>query len=487
MGMMRSVFAALIALTAAFGGVAKGTIRPASIFSDNMVIQADKPVRIWGSSDTQAVIEVSLIAEGRVEASAKASTVGGKWRVELPAMKSSFLPRTVSITGGTDTAVINNVLIGEVWLAAGQSNMQFPLMNAIGAIPLIQEAAGLSSIRIFFQASAKPSAIPLDDVYEGKWSVNSSNSAKWSSAVGYSFARKLYEYLNVPIGLVHTPQGGTNIQVWMAREIFETYPELKRDFPAEDYDWQQQDSWQKDTGLFNSKIYPLAGFPLRGVLWYQGENNASLPSQYRQLFKLMAEDWRKRWDTGSMSFLYVQLAAYENEDWRQFRLVQLECLKDVSNSAMVVTADLPLDYGLDIAGFYGTPHPIHPATKLPVGERLAKAAMAVTYRRKIEYSGPMAFAVDIVGSRLFVRFLHTGKGLVFSPKQGVSGFEVAGADGVYHPAIAAIKDCRIILYSENVFSPVKARYGWDKVPAMTLFNLDGLPASPFVIESEIQN
>jgi len=398
------------------------------------------------------------------------------------------------------------VLVGEVWIGSGQSNMVWMLRNSNDADKEIL-AADYPEIRLF-KVKLETAAAPKEDV-EGEWMVCSPETAADFSAVGYFFARHLHQQTGKPFGLIQSAWGGTPAQAWTPRESLDRDPALhrfvdewagvERAYPREIVRYQARiGRWEreaaaarragKDPGrrpqpprgpghhhapavLYNAMIAPLVPFPVRGFLWYQGENNANQAQGaiYERLFKTMIEDWRERWAMGPLPFLFVQLANYgrvpESSEWPELRESQTAAL-GLRNTGMAVTIDV------------GAPTDIHPRNKQDVGTRLALAARAIAYGDdQLVYSGPIFRQMTTENGNLRLWFDHVGSGLRL--RDGAKGFQVAGPDGVFHAAEAVLDGDTVVVSSSHVEKPIAARYAWQADPAASLFNLEGLPASPF--------
>ena len=482
-------------------GFSTAAVRLPALLSDRMVIQRELPVRVWGWADPGE--EVSVAFRGQ-EASAAADGAG-RWEVYLkPAAAGGPFEMTVR---GSNTIVLRDVYIGEVWAASGQSNMVWPLQRSNDAEQEIA-AAKFPEIR-YFKVKLATADERRDDV-EGEWLAVSPQTAPEFSAVGYFFARHLHQKLGVPFGVIQSAWGGTPAEAWMTAEALAADPSLSR-FQQ---DWAQVlaehprkakayekalKRWETaaakaeaaggraprkpraprgpghphaPAGLFNAMIAPLTPYAIRGAIWYQGESNANSGhgKLYRRLFKSMILDWRREWGLGPFPFLFVQLANYgrvsEQSAWPEVREAQAMAL-DLVNTAMSVTTDI------------GNPNDIHPRNKQDVGRRLALAARAKVYGESgLAFSGPVFRQATREGRTLRLWFDHLGGGL--SARGGeLRGFELAGAEGKYVAAEARIVGVNVLLSSAAVDAPLKARYAWAAAPDGNLFNKAGLPASPF--------
>lgn len=516
---------ALMALTAvllACPGSVSAEVKLAGIFGDHMVLQRDRPLPIWGLAEPGEKVSVSL-GEQQVDTVTDKS---GKWLVRLKPQAMSKVPLTLSVVG-KNRIEAKDVLLGDVWLCGGQSNMEFPL-GACDATADIQ-AADFPLIR-HFGVVPHFAMIPQTDV-KGQWQICSAQQAPGFSAVGFYFARKIHQETGVPIGLLRSSVGGTNIECWMAQETLLTTPELEpyaklmRESLA---DYQKElaaalpelEAWAarsraalkageqiplppawpefpfgekrfrpRCVTLHNGMIAPLVPFSLCGVIWYQGENNAGGPQdceQYIAKKRAMISDWRKWFGNSEMPFYFVQLAAWQKpndnpaggDGWANFRDAQRRCLT-IPHTGMASAVDV------------GDAEDIHPKNKFDVGERLARWALANEYGKKVETSGPLFQELKLEGAAARIRFSHVGSGLMVGHKVGrapteedksgpLKGFAIAGADRVWHWANATIDGDSIVCTHPDVKEPIAVRYAFSMNPAgANLYNREGLPASPF--------
>ena len=487
--------------------LAKGfaNVKPNSLFSDNMVLQRGVAVPIWGTAKDSETITIQFQKQ-------KVTTVAkdGKWMIKLKPLKAGG-PFTMTIFG-SDTITIKNILVGEVWVCSGQSNMEM-LLSSAWPKPIVnwkEEAAAANYPEIRqYRVGRKASDTLVSDA-NSSWVICDSVSVKNFTAVGYFFARDLYKQLKVPIGMLFSSVGGTPAQDWTRRATLEANPTLK--VLAEEYDKAKSDypaalakykkelptlmaKWVADTlaaatlhkplpskpsgprnplegagGLYNAMINPLIPYAIKGVVWYQGESNKNNPKQYQTLFPTMITDWRSVWAQGDFPFLYVQVAPY-NAMPPEIREAQLLTLAKVPNAAMVVTTDC------------GDSTAIHPSLKQPVGNRLSLAARALAYKEKIEYSGPLFDNYVIKDNTVELSFTHIGKGLMAKDGE-LKGFTIATENKKFVPAKAEIVGNKIIVSSPDINYPAAVRYGWSNMPDVNLFNADGLPASPFRTDVE---
>ena len=469
-----------------------------AILADHMVVQRGRPVHVWGAASPTEALTVTFRGESR-------STVAddlGRWSLYLtPGEAGGPFSMTVE---GTNTVTLVDVWVGDVWMAAGQSNMEFALESAEGAAIEIPKAR-YPDIR-FFRIARKTSTYVLEDVAASGWAPCSPDTAKHFSAVAYFFARDLHEQLHVPIGVIDASWGGTpvasftslsaigrdaalipTIAHWAeaAREQSTTLRRIDQETrdldaatalaqaegrPAPARPWHRDfDAWAP-AAIYNAMIAPVTAFPIRGAIWYQGESDAS-PERapvYGRLFQAMIRDWREAWGVGEFPFLFVQLASWKAgpvNAWPEVREAQDDALS-LAHTGMAVAIDV------------GDPIDIHPRDKKTVGARLALAARAVAYGERIEHSGPVCRQVTREGPALRVSFDH-GDGLTFRGPGGPRGFEIAGADGKYVNALAKIEATTLLLSSPDVSAPRFVRYAWADNPEVSLYNAQGLPASPF--------
>jgi sialate O-acetylesterase len=474
-------------------GHAHADVTLPALLADHMVVQRGLPVHIWGMAAGQETVTVTFRGETR---STTADDLG-RWSIYLsPGEAGGPFPLSIK---GTNTITLNDVLVGDVWVASGQSNMEFPMTGLTNA-PAEIDAARYPQIRIL-RVEHHPSDYPLENVEVKSWAACTPESAAHSSAVAYYFAREVQTKIHVPIGLIESFWGGTPAESWTSlpslaadsalMPVFaaraetvtrESTTRLQRKHdedqadaqaraegkPAPDRPWHPDFEAWAPSALFNGMIAPLTPFAIRGVIWYQGEaNSGERAPLYAHLFQTMIGDWRRAWDEGDFPFLFVQIANWTTGPdgrWPEVRDAQRQALA-LRNTAMTVTIDI------------GDPIDIHPKDKKDVGLRLALGARAIAYAEKIEWSGPLFRQLTYEDHALRVWFDHAN-GLM--AKDGpLVGFEVAGADGKYAPADAEIDGASVMVSSATVADPVSVRYAWADNPKCNLYNREGLPASPF--------
>lgn len=492
----------LVSLTLAAAFCASADVALPHILADHMVIQRGQPVHIWGKASPDEAVTVTFRGAAQ---STKADALG-RWSVSLgPGDAGGPFALTVK---GNNTIAFSDVLVGDVWVASGQSNMEFRLRQADNAAAEIA-AAKYPKIRRTL-IDRKVADYPMEDAAGQPWTDVNPENAAGASAVAYFFARHLQEKLGgVPIGIIETFWGGTPVEAWMSLRgigadpalmpIFsewakaeEAWPVAQATYEKQLADWNAASTAAKASGgavppqpampntrpggpfvpagLYNGMIAPFIPYPIKGAIWYQGETNANAnpngASLYARAFQGMIRDWRRAWGEGDFPFLFVQLANYKSSPaWADLREAQRQTLS-LANTGMAVIIDI------------GNPDNIHPTNKQDVGLRLGLAARAVAYGEKIEYSGPVFIHAAREGATLRAWFDHTTGGL--KAKGGaLKGFEIAGADRKFVPADARIEGTSIAVSNTSVAAPVYLRYAWADNPDCNLYNGEGLPASPF--------
>jgi len=452
------VMAVMLVATLALAAAA-ATVRPNPMFSDGAVLQRGISVPVWGTANDGEKITVSF-ADQKVSTTAK----NGKWMVRLAPLSVGG-PRVMTISGD-NTIEIKDILVGDVWVCSGQSNMQWSLAGTANAKEDIAKSLD-SHLRLLqvpmLTADSPSSEVPV------KWEKCRPGKVNDFTAVGYFFGRDLRKALNVPIGLINSSWGGTYAQTWMTREGFESNPALRHILT----DPIAKDGPNRPTVLYNGMIAPLQPYAIKGAIWYQGESNAGGAYEYRTLFPAMIESWRKSWGQGDFTFLFVQIAPFmkiatepEESNWAELREAQLLTSQHCPNTGMAVITD------------YGSPDDIHPKQKEPVGARLALAARAVAYSEDIIYRGPTYKGMKVKGDSIALYFDSVGGGLVAKGGE-LTGFTIAGADRKFYNAEAKIVGKSVVVRSASVAKPVAVRYGWANCPVVNLFNVEDLPATPF--------
>jgi len=481
----------------------RAEVKLPSLLSDGMVLQQGTKVNVWGTADPGERVTVTL-KDQRVSGIADSE---GQWKVKLGPLNAGG-PFTMTVAG-KNTITVHDVLVGEVWVASGQSNMTMAVSRVINAGDEIAHA-DYPTLRLFTVEMAVAGK-PQRDV-KGYWVATRPETVSDFSAVGYFFGRELLKALNVPVGIIHSSVGGTPAESWMSHSTLESDPAFKsildieskllspypisaRDVEEQFTQWRQaadkaeseggllpappsipddlrRDRW-RPAGLFNGMIMPLTLYAIRGVIWYQGEGNADRPFQYRKLFPALIRDWRRVWGEGDFPFLYVQIAnwgAYQPEDWPMTREAQLMALA-LPKTGMAVTIDI------------GDGSDIHPKDKQTVGYRLALAAQGIAYGRDVIYSGPVYKSMDVEGGKIRLRFQYAYGGLVAAKNvwggPELIGFEIAGDDQKFAAADAKIEGDTVVVHRDGLAHPVAVRYAWAMNPFCNLYNRAGLPTSPF--------
>jgi len=441
-------------------------VKLASIFNDHMVLQQNFNAPVWGWAEPGTEITIS----GNWSKMTAVKTIAdqeGKWMTKIKT-SSAGGPYELYINEIT----INNVMLGEVWICSGQSNMQMALNRCENAEEEISKAF-YPDIRFFYVARDHADE-PSRDCY-GYWVSCQPPSAKTFSAVAYYFGREIYTELNVPIGLIHVSWGGSSAQAWINENVLKSTPEGKFYINRYQNECKQADpgilirNQQSPSSLYNAMLHPLIPFGIKGAIWYQGEANTKEHSLYKNLMTTMVSNWRTEWKQGDFPFYFVQLAPFNyplEYIGAALRDAQRKAL-DIPNTGMAVTMDI------------GDPADIHPIKKKEIGERLALWALAKSYGKdKTVYSGPLYKSISIDKNRAIISFDHTGSGLICKGKE-LNHFTIAGSDKVFHPAKAFIKKESVIVSSPKVKNPIAVRYAFNNGDETNLFNKEGLPASSF--------
>lgn len=496
------------------GTVLSADIKLPAVLGDHMVLQREQPIRVWGWAEPGEGISVAF-ANKDAQTSAD---MEGKWEVQLDPVTGSLGPHKMTITGTrSPQVVLDDILLGEVWVCSGQSNMEWEMSRTHSPTPEIRRADH-PSIRLF-HVPRKTSPYPLDDV-TAEWKTCTPEAARDFSAVAYYFGRQLHQKLNVPVGLISTRWGGTRIEPWTPVPGFQSVPELHgilADLKAADEEYRkalmnllpEMRGWIKNTesalsgrtvlpaipdiplhslqdpqaptALYNAMIHPLIRFAIRGAIWYQGESNRNDGLVYAKKMEALINGWRSVWELGDFPFFYVQLAPYnygyipeEDEnatlDFHRLPLIweaQVRAL-DIPNTGMAVTTDITNLYD------------IHPQNKRDVGFRLSLWALAKTYGQKdLVYSGPLYKSMVAEGNKIRLILDHVGGGLIALDDRPLTWFTIAGEDRTFYKARAEIDGDTVLVWSDAVPRPVAVRLGWHQLATPNLGNREGLPASPF--------
>jgi len=486
-----------------------------NFFSDHMVLQRDKPAAIWGTANPGAKVTLNFAGQ---DAGTKADGKGA-WKITLQPLKTNAKGQKLTVKAGRETKTINDVLVGEVWFASGQSNMAMPVTNTHQAKEDIA-AANLPGIRMFL-ADLNPSATPQANI-GGAWNVCTPETVSKFSATAYFFAAALHRELKVPIGIIRSAWGGKPVETFTSREALASIPEGKVQVDALDkaaagYDPEKAkkqhkaalEKWEKalaawkakpadkrgrpprkppiprnpaategkPASLYNGMIHPFVGYTMRGAIWYQGEANAKSPetsAAYGKLFPLMIDDWRKRWND-EFSFMWVQLANFRKPATEPGTVDHWAHLQDEQRKTLSLKKT-----GMATINDIGDANNIHPKNKKEVGERLARWSLAADYEKDIARSGPLFKSHKIEGNKVRISFTDTASGLKARDNGPLKRFEIAGADKKWHWAEAKIDGDSVIVSCPDVPKPAAVRYAWCSNPeGANIVNSEGLPASNF--------
>jgi len=475
----RRKIAATALLVSALGATAaRAELKLPSVFTDHAVLQADTPLPIWGWADAGDTITVTL---GDTKATATADD-HGKWTATLPRHPANQKPTELTVMSGKGESLKRtDILIGEVWLGSGQSNMALKVSQSANGKEAIA-AADQPTIRLF-QVPRKTADAPVDDT-TGKWVVCSPDTVKGFSAALYFFGRELNQKLSVPVGLIHSSWGGTPIQAWMPAAAFKSPDDIAEQDrrvlahyppPTQPTKTKRNLNHLRPTMLYNGMIAPLIPYAIRGMTWYQGENNVHQNDidAYLGNLQRMAETWRAKWAEGDFPLLIVQIAPFGKYEappdtlprmWEQ----QTRALTTISATGLAPTGDI------------GNLTNIHPTNKQEVGRRLTLIALATTYHQAgVEYLPPMYKSHAIEGNKIRVQFTGAAGGLVARDEKAASNFEIAGADGVFVPAEMKIDGESVVIWSDKIDKPIAVRFAWSSTAIPNLENHAGLPAIAF--------
>lgn len=477
-------------LTGNYGG-----LKMPGIYTDHMVLQRDKPLRIAGTANAGERVTVKFAGQKRTALTGD----NGKWEVTLDPLAASFKPAVLKVSANSGKLEFEDVLVGDVWLCSGQSNMQFRLKMSVKeeVEEQLAYAASSPSIRLFNMKGRWPtddivwpknvldSLNRLEYYSAGPWTLCDERTAAEFSAIGFSFGRMLSDSLKVPIGLINNAVGGAPAEAWIDRKT------LEFGLPDILYDWTKNDliqRWVRERSaknvsasdkrfqrhpyepcyLFEAGNLPLDRFPIKGVIWYQGESNAHNVEAHEVLFPLLTESWRAYWQE-DLPFYFVQLSSIDRPSWPWFRDSQRRLEENVPNCWMAVSSDL------------GDSLDVHPRRKQAIGERLARQALNHTYGRDIVSSGPVFKEAEFDGRNVILSF-DNAEGLKTSDGGPLITFEVAHYEGLYKPAHAEIVGDKIKVWSDEIDEPRYVRYGWQPFTRANLVNGEGLPASTFRAE-----
>jgi sialate O-acetylesterase len=464
------------------------------IIADHMVLQREKSLRIWGKGDNGTEVTVSFKHQTK-------STVveNGQWLVSLDPEQHGG-PFEMKIQHGSTVKTIKDILIGEVWQAAGQSNMQWSVMSSKSKDDTLKLPEN-DQLRLFKQLRSPQGEPSFDTAPRSFWAVDNSGSRKHFSAVAYHFAHNLQKSLGIPVGISQASEGGTKCQYWTPLEAFKSKPEykdylelaldsknrfqeIKQTFEVDVAEWLRKRKAKENAGpapvhygrypsfYYNGNIHPIVNYTIRGAIWYQGERNSINTRdayEYRDYFPLMIQSWRAAFRNPEMPFYFVQLPKLhprDNRDVPVIRESQLWTAQNLKNANMIVSFD------------QGEAE-LHPKTKRYMGQRLTNMALAEVYGQEVDYRFPLYKSVETKGASMVVHFEHVGEGLVPRDGQALREFSICGADKKFVKAEAKISGDTVVVSSPKVSSPVAVRYAWSNAPDVNLVGKNGLPASAF--------
>lgn len=517
---------ALFALLLLLSPIAQAKLQVSTVFSDHMVLQQEMPIRVWGWASPGSDVMVLLLGGDKKPWTTAKANADGKWMAELPAQKADGKARTLSISSGDTKIELKDILMGEVWICSGQSNMEWSVARSANPKEEIA-AANYPMIRMFNVPAHVKQNTPQKDAQAAKWQICTPQTVAGFSACGYYFGRALNKELNVPIGLVGTNWGGTRIEPWTPPVGFEKVPQLKNISnaiavldPASDAGknarkkyLMQVDFWVDSakknlaagkeigtapqfnlnppggaTQIYNGMVAGLTPLSARGVIWYQGESNAGDGLKYDYLKEALVKGWRSTFKNEDLSFYWVGLAGFgrghtkqpAGGGWGPVREGQRRALR-LPNTGMAVTTDI------------GHPSDIHPKNKQDIGYRLAQWALAKNYGKDVVASGPMYKSHEVKGNTVVVHFDYVGSGLMAATKGGthlmdpvkptpgeaLASFSIRDDKGAWHWATATINGETVVLKSDKVAKPTAVRYAYDSLPTVNFYNKEGLPAVPF--------
>lgn len=465
---MRSIFLYLVFWLSSVAVVKGGILQMPGYFGDHMVLQREKPIRIEGQASAEETVKVSLdrqIQEVRADAA-------GKWVVCLKPMKAGG-PYELVVNTTKDTLRFTDILVGDVWFAAGQSNIAFRL-KAIKKEDFGKEKAeaNFSQIR-YYGTAGVVSGGKIVESPDRSWACPQADRVGEWSAVAYLFAKEIYRRYRIPIGIVTCAQGSSTVEAWLSPQAYEENPDLVK------YKGKKKEGiqalYRNPSVLYNRMLSKFRGMSVKGIIWYQGESNAYHPADYRYLFQALIRDWRAFFGEPDLPFIYAQLPAYRmpgdlsGEKWAEMRQVQMEITRKVPHTVMVVTSD------------YGEAENIHPKNKRPVARRFALAAGGLVYGEKILYQIAIPEKAKRIENKAQIIFPDDGVCLV---SRGEMMLEIGGPEGTYYPAKYTVKRNCLTVWSDRVLDPVSIRYAYANVNRLALYDRSGVPVSPFCIPVE---
>lgn len=466
-------FKAIIICVFLFLGIqVNAQIELPALFSDNMILQQQTQVPVWGWGDRNAEVEINT-SWNQKSYSVKINK-DGKWQTRVETPKAGG-PYSLTIKTSNGQTILKNVMIGEVWLCSGQSNMEMPLKGfpgqpVEGGNEEIVRSRNKNIRLITIPRDSK--VIPKKD-FEGSWQEASPKYVSDFSATAWYFGSLLNETLDIPVGLIHVSYGGSNVEAWMSKEML-------KDFDSISIPQKQENIGEPNrtaTALYNGMLSPVIGYGIKGIIWYQGESNYDRPFQYKHLFKKMVAEWRREWGQGEFPFYFAQIAPFDYSVFTPDTIVEKYNSAYVRESQLIASKEIP-NSGIAILTDVGNKESIHPAQKKQVGQRLAFQALAKSYGLEgFEYDSPEFNALEIKENSVAVSFNNVPNGITSHGKK-VTGFEVAGKDRIFHPADAEVRRKSVVLTSD-VAEPVAVRYLFDDFIEAQLWSTGGLPVSSF--------
>lgn len=476
--MRKKHFGFIWVFASTFFTLAFAQTRTPNCFGNNMLLQQKDTVAVWGYDKPDTPIKLTT-SWGAV--SETSTNKEGKWRTTLPTAPASFKKHSIDIQG-SNLIQFENVLLGEVWFCSGQSNMEMPV-KGFNNSPVDKSAKFLSeaknpNIRLFNSARAG-SLQPQDDI-NGDWVVADSTVVANFSAVGYLFAKKLFDSIQVPVGIIEAAWGGTRIESWIPKDSLEKFSAVS----IPEVSLSDASERKRPTEIYNGMIHPFQDYTIKGFLWYQGESNRNQPESYQELQHTLVNSWRSQWVDNTLPFYLVQIAPYAYEKHRQTPAINAALLREAqSNAAREIT-----NSGIAITTDVGDCDDIHPAKKEPIANRLLRIALHKNYDfREVDFMAPTFSAIEIKEDTAMVKFqkFPTSKEVhLVAHGDHLSGFAIAGSDRVFYPAEAIIKDdFTILVSSAQVSRPIAVRYGFEDCFEGNLFSGTGLPIAPFRSDS----
>lgn len=470
---MKKYWIVLVIVALSMHNMILGQLKMPAMFTDNMMLQQQMEAPVWGWASKKASVKLTTSWDAKTYET-KADKEG-KWFVKVKAPVAGG-PYTITIVSDNKTIAITNVLIGEVWLCSGQSNMEMPLKGfpgqpVIGGNRAIVTSANANLRIITIPRSSK---VTTQDDFEGKWEIASPKTTANFSATAWYFGSLMQEVLQVPVGLIHVSYGGSNAEAWMSAEML-------KDFDSIPVPKKQEDIGEPNrtaTALYNGMLSPVIGYGIKGCIWYQGESNYDRPFQYRTLFPTMVKEWRKEWGEGEFPFYFAQIAPFDYSVFTPDKVIKKNNSAYLREAQLMASKTIP-NAGMAVLMDVGEKDNIHPNNKQKGGERLAFLALAKTYGIEgFEYESPEFNAMEIKGSTMVVSFNNVPNGITSYGKE-VTGFEIAGENKVFYPATVMLRRKSVILTAPQVEKPVAVRYLFKDYAEAEIFSTGGLPLSSF--------